>query len=339
MRALVVHPGPEFSVADVYRGWLNGLRELGVWAESYDLSNRLYFFAEAQIDREGGLRQAFSFEEAARLAMREVHAACLDFWPDVVVVVSGFYLNDFTCQVLRDRGMKVVLVHTESPYEDARQLRRAPWVDLNVLNDPTNIDTFKAEAPTVYLPHCYDPALHHSAEPTPGFDSDFAFVGTGYPSRMEFLEQVDWTGIDVALGGNWQQLADGSPLRPFLVHDIADCIPNAEAVTHYQSTKASANLYRAEAMHPDLVAGWAMGPREVELAACGTFFLREPRGEGDELLPMLPTFTDPADFGDQLRWWLAHDDERSDAALKAREAVADRTFDRNAAQVLSLLGF
>lgn len=338
-RALVVHPGPQFSVSDVHRGWIKGLRQLGWWAEEYALNNRLYFFAEAKIERDGEHYNAFSFDEAARLAMKEVEAAYLEFWPQVVFIVSGFYLNEFVCQVLRDRGAKIVLIHTESPYEDGKQLRRAPWVDLNVLNDPTNIDTFKAEAPTIYLPHCYDPDLHHPADPTPGYESDLAFVGTGYPSRIEFLEAVDWSGIDVALGGNWQELTDESPLRPFLSHDIGDCLPNEDAVVHYQSTRASLNLYRAEAMHPQLVEGWSMGPREVELAATGCFFLREKRGEGDALLPMLPTFTEPAEFAEKLRWWLARDDEREAAALKAREAVADRTFDTNAATALQLLGF
>jgi hypothetical protein len=80
-----------------------------------------------------------------------------------------------------------------------------------------------------------------------------------------------------------------------------------------------------------------MGPREVELAALGVAFLRDPRGEGDELLPMLPTFDGPDDFADKLRWWLSHDRERDEAALKAQAAVADRTFANHAAQLLRLL--
>ena len=106
-----------------------------------------------------------------------------------------------------------------------------------------------------------------------------------------------------------------------------------------RSTKVSLNLYRKEAATPDLVDGWACGPREIELAACGAFFLREPRGESDQLFPMLPTFTEPAEVGDLARWWVAHPDERDTAARKAREAVAARTFRANAAELLQLCGF
>jgi hypothetical protein len=80
-----------------------------------------------------------------------------------------------------------------------------------------------------------------------------------------------------------------------------------------------------------------MGPREVEMAACGLFFLRDPRGEGDEVLPMLPTFATPEDAGEELRWWLAHDTERDRVAARALEAVADRTFTRNAQSLLRVL--
>jgi hypothetical protein len=80
-----------------------------------------------------------------------------------------------------------------------------------------------------------------------------------------------------------------------------------------------------------------MGPREVELAACGSFFMREPRGEGDDLFPMLPTFTTPAEFESQLRWWLAHPQERKAAAVAAQAAIADRTFTNTAARLLSIV--
>ena len=41
----------------------------------------------------------------------------------------------------------------------------------------------------------------------------------------------------------------------------------------------------------------AMGPREIEMAACRLFFLRDPRPECDEVFPMLPAFDGPEDAG------------------------------------------
>jgi hypothetical protein len=41
MRALVVAPGPNFSVADVYRGWAEGLAALGVETRLFELDTLL----------------------------------------------------------------------------------------------------------------------------------------------------------------------------------------------------------------------------------------------------------------------------------------------------------
>lgn len=336
MRALLVHPGPAYSVADVYHGWASGLTACGVQVAEFNLGDRLAFYCQARLERDGEYVHAFSDEEGARLATQAIEAACYRVWPDVVLIVSGFFIPPTTYQIMRARGHKVVLLHTESPYEDDAQLLRAPAADLNVLNDPTNLDAFQELAPSVYIPHGYDPAVHHPRPHNPEQASDFFFCGTGYPSRLDFLAQVDFSGVDAKFGGNWQEAVKrGMALE--LVHPPDECLDNIDAAGWYGSTKLSANLYRKEAATPDLSDGWAMGPREIELAACGTFYLREPRGEGDELLPMLPTFTSPDEFTEQMRWALAHDDEREDAALKAREAVADRTFARHAAELLRLL--
>ena len=337
VRVLVVRPGPHFSVADVCDGWVKGLRANGAEVVDFNFDDRLGFYSRAMLpnDDDDGVRLAFpNPEEAALLAAKGIEAACYEFWPDLVLIISGFYIPPRTYELLRSRGHKVVLIHTESPYEDDRQIARAAFADLNVVNDPTNLERFRQYAPAVYIPHAYDPDRHHPQPPDPDAASDFCFVGTGYPSRVDFLEAVDWTGIDVAIAGNWRSLADDSPLRKHLAHDIDECCPNDQTAVLYASTKASVNLYRKE--HTHSADGWAMGPREVELAACGTFFLREPRGDSDEVLGMLPTFDDPDDFSQQLRWWLAHDDARTEATRLARLAVADRTFTAHAARLLAL---
>ena len=112
---------------------------------------------------------------------------------------------------------------------------------------------------------------------------------------------------------------------------------NTDAADLYRSSRASINLYRREAAHPELEAGWAMGPREVELAACQTFFVRDQREEGDEVLRMLPVFADPGDAADKLRFYLSRPNLRANLARQAREAIAERTFTFNARQLLRLL--
>ena len=69
MRALVVHPGPEYSVSDVYRGWCRGLRDVGVEVAEYNLHDRLNFFARAHLRNEDGeFTKALKDDEAIHLA-------------------------------------------------------------------------------------------------------------------------------------------------------------------------------------------------------------------------------------------------------------------------------
>lgn len=336
MRALVVRPGPAFSVQDVARGWVKGLRACGVDVVDLNLDDRLDFYSQTMLSRDGEVVKALSQDEAIRLATKGVEIACYEWWPDLVLIISGFFVPLEMYAVMRDRGHHVAVALTESPYEDDRQLHIADQVDTILLNDPTNIDKFTAiNERTFYAPHAYDPDVHHPGAGVPEFECDFAFVGTGYPSRIEFLEQVDWPTDDVIIAGNWQALDEASPLRRFVrLHELDECLPNETAAQVYRSAKMSANLYRREAQRPDLAAGWSVGPREVELAACGAFFLREPRGEGDDLFPELPAFSSPEEFSELLATWLPDDSARTDAAARARTAVEGRTFEANAAWFL-----
>lgn len=280
-------------------------------------------------------RHALTGDQVTQLAVNGLYASLYKVRPDVLFVISGFFIPTDVYQRARSYGTRVVILHTESPYEDQRQLKVAERADINLLNDPTNIEQYPDR--TFYVPHAYRPSLHRPGPAVPDYVCDLAFVGTGYPSRIAFFEQMNLDGLDVLLGGNWQALPEQSPLRALVGNDIEDCVDNADGVQVYRSARCGINVYRREAEKPELSQGWAMGPREVEMAATGLFFLRDPRGEGDEALPMLPTFTSPTDASEQLRWWLAHPDERDAVAFKAREAIADRTFHNHAAALLRLL--
>ena len=338
MRWVVAHPGPAFSVHDLYVGWVEALRNAGEHVIEFNMSERLTFYATAL--RQVGsdtfahyLNQAQVYE----LAANGLYATLYKAWPDVLLVVTGSFIPTDLLDKARRSRTRVVLLHTESPYEDQRMLELAQYADLVLIDDPTNIEAFRQVAPTMYAPKAFRPSLHCPGPVVPELECDLGFVGTGFKSRIEFFEAMDLSGLDVLLAGNWQELADGSPLAPFVAHDPERCLDNEKTVEVYRSARVGLNLYRREAQLPELSHGWSMGPREVEMAACGLFFLRDPRPEGDEVLGMLPTFTSPQEASELLRYWLARPDERQALAAKAREAVADRTFDMNAAGLLRLL--
>ena len=336
LRFFVVKPGPKFSTEDVANGWIKALRHLGHDVYDWDLGQRLQFFQDGfealRPTPPDGERQ-YSLQDVAINATAMLQGAIWEYDPDVILIMTGLYSPPSFYEIARRNGHKTVLFVTESPYEDDRQIPQSRFVDMVVINDTKNLDLFAEQTKAVYYGHGFDPDIHKPGLPDPDLISEFCFVGHCFPERVEFFEQVDWHDINASFAGNWIGTKTDSVIRDMLIHPVTDCILNPDAVRLYQSSLISANIYRRQNTFE--YDGHSCGPREIELAATGIFFLRESRPESDALFPMLPTFDSPKDFETKLRWWLAHPDERQKAADEAREAVQHRNFTVLAEQFLS----
>ena len=346
MRWLLIHPGPSWSVADVFNGWSEALTGLGETVEEYPLDAALQFFNSALAETGRTLpcgcrevRKYLDREQASRLALDPILAAASRFWPDVILCTSAFFMQPWLLEILRDRRHKIVMLMTESPYQDDFQLKAAAYADLTLLNDPVNIDAYRQVGPAVYMPQAYREKIHYPPAPGTEPEYDLAFVGTGFPSRVRFFHQMDLAGLNVRLGGLWMDLPEDSPLRDWtaITDDTGDCVDNPEVAGIYRRARTGINFYRRESEDGHAGEGWAIGPREVEMAACGLFFARDPRPESDELFPMLPSFTSPGEAGDIIRWAVRHPAVTAELAGKARAAVQGRTFTEHAKKLLRLL--
>ena len=344
MRWLVGHPGPHFSVQDVYTGWVEALRGLGEDVYTFNLGDRISFYDAAHIEaaettEANGLKafsKAMDRRTAIGTASHEILRAAFLCWPDAVLLISAFFMPTYLLDAMRGRGMKVILIHTESPYQDDEQLERAAHADMNLLNDPVNLQAYGEHGPAVYMPHAYRPGVHY---PAPGGDRlyDLAFVGTGFPSRVEFFGSMDLDGLNVHLAGPWLDLPADSPLRDWTATEQDNCLDNEEAAGIYRQARCGINFYRREAEDAHTGEGWAVGPREIEMAACGLWFARDPRPESDGLFPMLPAYSTPGEASELIRWAVKHPEQREKAAAAARVAVAGRTFESNAKALMGMI--
>src|SRR4249920_3210166 len=125
MRWLIGHPGPHFSVHDVYEGWVEALRGLGEDVYTFNLGDRLSFYDAALVetgdhDDEGhpGVRKAITREQAIELAANGILSAAYQCWPDIVLLVSAFFTPPALLDMMRDRVHMNVPPPTESPYQD-----------------------------------------------------------------------------------------------------------------------------------------------------------------------------------------------------------------------------
>src|ERR1700733_1911770 len=142
-RILLVHQGPDFSVADVHNGWYKAFKKLGHQVMVYNTNERLTFYGNAlvptnapkpcshgRIETKQAMPDPLHVTQHATAGLMET---CYLFWPDVIFFISGFFQNAATLQVLRERNHKIVMLHTESPYQDDEQMVRGQFADLNLL--------------------------------------------------------------------------------------------------------------------------------------------------------------------------------------------------------------
>jgi hypothetical protein len=122
-KIMVVAPGPAYSVADVYDGLVKGLRaQPDVEVATINLDARVAFFCNAHMETpDGEFVPAFSHDDGLHMAARTVEQHLYEYWPDIVVFVSGFFIPPEMWGILARRPHHVVLWCTESPYEDDKQ--------------------------------------------------------------------------------------------------------------------------------------------------------------------------------------------------------------------------
>ena len=340
MRLLLVHGGAVWATHDVHTGLLAGLRAGGHEVLEYALGSRLDASEEwlrlrwqRQQERGGPLKEvAPTAADVQHHASEGVLAHALRHEPDWVVVVCGAYFHPDVAVCAARAGLRLAVVFTESPYDDAQQGKVAPLYEACFTNERTSVPRLREANPTThYLPMGYDPAQHGPGMNGEAPSHDVVFVGTGFESRVGLLSQVDWSGIDLGLYGMWGEVGDGHPLAPFL-HD--GLVENARAGALYRKARIGLNLYRGTGGVP----AESLNPRAYELAADGVFTVAQPRAEQTERLGgSVATFTTPGELEERIRTHLADAWRRRRTAEALPALVREDTYHHRAADLVAHL--
>ena len=352
MKMLICHPGAEVSLTEPYDGLKKGLAKAGFETLPYRLDGRIHraasWLAHVWENRvpDSTLTEP-TWQDALYIASKDIVEMAWEHEVDWILLVSPVYLHPHVLKVFdRPRPFKIGAVFTESPYMDGMQGEQAEHVDICWINDRASIERIRAHNPnTHYLPTGWIPDVHVPGEPPADIPRhDVVFVGAGLVERIELLEAVDWTGIDLGLYGRWPFLSAASPLRPFLRQEFDDAvIDNARVANLYRAAKIGLNLYRTSTiMHQDAehVGGaYSLNPRAYELAATRTFQLSEYRPEITEVFgDDLPYFLNAEELESQVHYYLNHPQDRERSADLAYARVQRHSYDERAKTILEHIG-
>jgi spore maturation protein CgeB len=346
MKIFAIQPGASTSTADVYNGLVCGLKDLGHEIVNYQLDTRI---------ARAGHWLEFCWQEANKknpeipkpTTADILFQACGDsvvkaMWhkPDWVIVVSCMYYPKLFLKMLKQAGLKVALLLTESPYDDDEQYALAAVADICWTNERTSVENLTICNPHAsYLPHAYDPVRHcvsnGNSDNVPSHD--VVFVGTGFQERVDLLESVDWDGIDLGLYGTWELVNSRSKLNNYIRDEE---ISNSTAAALYRKAKIGLNLYRTSkgfgSHAPKITKAESMNPRAYELAACGCFHLSDKRAEVDEIFTgLVPTFSDGRELQSQIHGWLEDEQLRKEIAKKLPQCVVGHTWLERSRQMVT----
>lgn len=301
MKLLMVHPGASMSTADVYDGLVDALRARDHTLWEYALDGRIEL-AGAYLDyvwkrstRNGNKFDKPSTSDILYRAGEELVTRALRVQPDCVFIVSAMYLHPDVLILLRRAGLKVAMLFTESPYDDEKQGRLVPYVDVSWTNERSSAAS--SYGAVKYLPHAWSPrrlAPNDVGDDLPAHD--VVFVGTGFKERIETLEAIDFSGLDVGFYGSWDLMGSRNRLRRFIRGNYID---NRQAMLLYRKAKIGLNLYRQSRGFgkdaPRITHAESLNPRAYELAAAGCVTISDPRDEVAEIFgDLVPTFDDPS---------------------------------------------
>ena len=200
------------------------------------------------------------------------------------------------------------------------------------------------------------------------------YVGSGFSRRQKYLEEMvqseAWgPDIDLKLFGYWPFLMptknkddmvrgpDGNeinrdeyfegmiPREPSVLapYTRAAMVDNAFTARIYRGLAIGINIHRTERWNNnadiliDEGEAYSMGPRGVELAACGAFQISDFRQEiVDVFGDTVPLHSSPEDLGRLIRKYLNDPAERERLARLQHEAIKGRTFKNSMGRVLEL---
>jgi len=339
-RFLVVHGGAVWATHDVFTGLCAGLRAGGHEVLEYALGARLDLAHDWlrllwRKQKQTGGPLAGTRPTPADVqhhAAEGVLAHALRHEVDWVVVVCAAYFHPDIAVLARRAGLRLAVVFTESPYDDAQQATVAPLYEVCFTQERASVPGLRAANPrTHYLPAAYDDAQHgpHLNGSAPAHD--VVFVGTAFGERTALLAAVDWTGIDLGLYGLWGGLGANHPLAPYVHEGLVD---NARAGALYRKAKIALNLYRDARGRP----AESLNPRAYELAADGVCTVSQPRAEVREKFDgAVPTFTTADDLQALLRVYLANPMHREEQAQRLPRRVTEDTYTHRAAELVAHL--
>lgn len=336
---------------DFFYGCGDALKILGHEVYPYELKDRLNWYKKAVEHFIEGSGQRVSINQIYSIACQGLITSVAHFWPDLVIYITGQYIPPWVPGLIRERfkGIKQAVWYTESPYQIAYEIQRAPLFDYVFTCDKVCESIYKKfNKNSYYLPAAYNSNYEWGVEFKRWekiiYTPDLFFVGSEVPGRLEFLRELASfiSGkIDFKLFGVFPTIESGGApeLEPFFVpitiskHEVMRYYRGAKIVLNHfrkNESKRILNNRRTGEYEIQEVVSFSLSPRIYEVFAAGGFLLSDYRAEIDELFPNedkgLATFENAKDCAEKIIYYLENAEKREKIAQKGHEKIKGNSY-------------
>lgn len=331
LRVLVVLPLYGGSLP-IGRYCVEALRDLGHTVEAFE-APAYYGAFTALRGLKTGMERLEQLESGfLNVISQAVYAQAERFEPDLVLSMAQAPLNRNMLQRFRKDGvltaMWFVEDHTVFPYWRAF----APLYDLFfvIQKEPLATELANMGVRSVYLPMAALPSFHQPLPPDPAdkrrYGSAVSFVGAGYPNRrLAFRQLMHLNSRDSREFRIWGSDWENETVLARFIQNNGARVSSEDCVRIFNASSINLNLHSGVKANELVTGGDFVNPRTFELAACEAFQLVDHRTLLPELFAPdeLAVFHTMPELLEAMDHYLAHPEERSDMAKRARKRVLD----------------
>ncbi len=282
-------------------------------------------------------RRVHGAENVRFAAPGNVDAVADAYQPHLILAVSSRMWPELSLQlaVLRQRWNAVVgWWLTDDPYEMDGNFAQTKYADFVATNDRGSVPLYTGVA-VFHLPLAADrerhfrPVRKNDAE----YQRDVLFCGVGFPNRRAVVEAASpflAKRKTLIVGPEWGECSFAS----------AERVDNTALADLYNSSRIVLNLPRVFNFFNRLNFPTSTpAPRTFEASAAGGFQLaaadRPELHRYFDIPGELDLFRNTQELEEKIEWYLAHPDERMEAAQKAQTRTMNRdTYDHRVEQIL-----
>ncbi|UQZ33228.1 spore maturation protein cgeB [Paenibacillus sp. PK3_47] len=269
--------------------------------------------------------------------------------PDLILVLDGLDLSTEKIAELRSKGFKTAIWLTDDPYYTDYTMKIVVHYDYVFTLERNCVEVYRSLgcAQVHYLPFAAHREHYRPVTGRSQIIRDVSFIGSAYWNRVSFFRNImpELMSYNTVINGIWWDRLPEAPLYGDRIEVGKWMSPQETAVT-YSGSKIVINLHRAHVDEVEnnnalSIPAVSPNPRTFEIAAAGTLQLsdaREDMGTFYKIGEEIDTFSTPLELMEKVRYYLTHEEERREMALRAFErTLKDHTYTKRLNQLLTVI--